>query len=134
MAEGSELLDAIRAGVPRVWRNESEAPTPHWRVELPDSFESLLARLGGHMRKSLRRDRRLLDRTFPDVAVRRTTDARDVPDFCRRAESVARDTYQRALGAGFVHDAEYEARLAVAARRGRLRAYELVAGGAVRSF
>jgi len=132
---GSELLRVVRATVRRPWRNESEAPVPHWRLDLPAAFDDLLRRTGGRTRQTLRRGPRALRRAFPGrVVVRKTTRERDVPDFCRRAEAVARCTYQRGLGAGFVHDAEYEGRLRAQARRGSLRAYELVVDGRVLSF
>jgi hypothetical protein len=135
LESGSELTAAVRAVAGRAWRNESDPPELHWRLALPASIDELLGRVGRHARGKLRRYAKTLERDFPGkVTVRRTTDPSGVPDFCRRAEAVAKATYQRGLGAGFVHTPEYEARLDAAARGGRLRAYDLEVDGRVRSF
>jgi hypothetical protein len=47
----------------------------------------------------------------------------DVDPFRQAAEQVARITYQRGLGAGFVNNEENRQRLILAARKGWLRAY-----------
>jgi hypothetical protein len=132
---GSDLMRAIRSVTGPAWRNESDPPEIHWRLDLPSRFDELLGRVGRHARGKLRRYRKTLDRDFPGkVVVRKTTDPAGVAEFCRRAETVAQGTYQRGLGQGFVHTPEYEARLLAAARHGWLRAYDLEVDGRVRSF
>jgi len=130
----SDLAEAVRRVAPRLSRNESEAPTPHWRLELGGSYDDLLSRARGRTRQMFARSRRVLHRAFGRVVVRKTVDPADVPAFCRRVEKVACGTYQRGLGAGFVHDVEYESRLSVVAAQGRLAAYELVGDDAVLAF
>src|SRR5262249_38544739 len=131
----SDLARRVRAAWGRAWRSESAEPSPHWRVPLPATYDELLQRVSSSTRKQYRKHWRRLEQEFPGRArLRRTTDAQDVPDLARRAESVARGTYQRGLRSGFVHDAENEERLALAARRGRLRAYELEVDGRVWAF
>jgi len=131
----SALLDALRAETSPMWRNESERPAAHWVLDLPDTFDALMRRVDGHRRKELGRYRRVLERTFPGrVETRTFVDEEDVPGVCVRAEAIARGAYQRGLGTGFFDDAVTRARLVGAARRGALRAHELVVDGVVRAF
>jgi hypothetical protein len=132
---GSELLAAVCAAAPARRRNESMAPLPHWRIALPATYDELLKRVSSSSRKQYRKQLRRLEEEFPGkVAIRRTTDESGVRDLCRRAESVAKATYQRGIGSGFVDGPENHERLGLAARRGRLRAFELEVEGQVRSY
>jgi len=131
----SDLPARIREAVPRIWRSDAGRTQLHWRLDLPATFDELLKRVSRDSRKHLRRYRRRLDENFPGrVLFRRTTAEGDVLELCRRLEVVARATYLRGLGAGFVHDALTEAGLVLAARRGRLQSWELEVDGKVRAF
>jgi CelD/BcsL family acetyltransferase involved in cellulose biosynthesis len=131
----SDLRRELRCVAGGPWRSEADVPELRWRLALPDTFDALMQRVNRHGRQKLRRYRKVLDRDFPGrVALHRTAEPGDVPAFCARAEKVARGSYQRGLGAGFVHDAEREARLVLAARAGRLRAFDLEVDGVPRAF
>jgi CelD/BcsL family acetyltransferase involved in cellulose biosynthesis len=131
----SELRRELRSVARGPWRSEADVPELRWRLELPGSFDELMQRVNRHGRQKLKRYRKVLERDFPGrVVLHRTTEPGDVPAFCARAEKVARESYQRGLGAGFVHDGEREARLSAAARAGRLRAFDLEVDGVPRAF
>jgi CelD/BcsL family acetyltransferase involved in cellulose biosynthesis len=135
IAVDSDLRRELRSAAGGPWRSEADVPELRWRLALPASMDELMQRVNRHGRQKLRRYKKTLERDFPGkVVLRRTKDPADVPAFCVRAEAVARDSYQRGLGAGFVHDAEREERLTQAARAGRLRAFDLEVDGAPRAF
>jgi CelD/BcsL family acetyltransferase involved in cellulose biosynthesis len=131
----ADLRRELRSVARGPWRSEADVPELRWRLELPGSFDELMQRVNRHGRQKLKRYRKVLEREFPGrVVLHRTAEPGDVPAFCARAEKVARESYQRGLGAGFVHDTEREARLAAAARAGRLRAFDLEVDGVPRAF
>ena len=131
----SPLLDALRVVVPRLWRDETQGPWVQWQLDLPDTYGELLKRVSRHTRKHFRRWRERLEERFPGrLAVRRIGRPEEVPDFCRRADGIARRTYQRGMGAGFFHDSTTERILTAAARRGTLKAYLLEAEDRVLAF
>lgn len=135
IAVDSGLRRELRTIAGGPWRSEADVPELRWRLALPDTFDALMQRMSRHGRQKLRRYRKVLEREFPGrVELHRTTEPGEVAAFCARAETVARASYQRGLGAGFVHDAEREARLVLAARGGRLRAFDLEVDGVPRAF
>jgi CelD/BcsL family acetyltransferase involved in cellulose biosynthesis len=134
-AVDSELRRELRSVAGGPWRSEADVPELRWRLALPDTFDALMQRMSRHGRQKLRRYAKVLEREFPGrVVLRRTAEPGDVAAFCVRAETIARESYQRGLGAGFVHDAEREARLAAAAKAGRLRAFDVEVDGVPRAF
>lgn len=131
----SDLLAHLRAEVPALWRSDPRKAQPHWRLDLPTSFDEVMKRISRNHRKSFRRYRRRYDEEFPGrYCFRRTKRAEEVRDLCLRLEATAKETYLRGLGAGFVHDELTEARLVLAASRGRLESWELEVDGKVRAF
>ena len=130
-----DLRRELRSIAGGPWRSEADVPELRWRLALPDTFDALMQRTNRHGRQKLKRYRKVLERDFPGrVVLRRTVDEGDVPAFCARAEKVARVSYQRGLGFGFLHDTEREERLVLAARARRLRAFDLEVDGVPRAF
>lgn len=103
------------------------------RVESEPGY--LLRRMRSKHRAWIRRKERDLERTFPGlVAWKWCTGSIDVPELCDKMEAVARTTYQRGLGAGFVDNGENRERLALFARNNQLRVLLLEIAGNPKAF
>jgi hypothetical protein len=72
-----------------------------------------------------RRARRLFDAFGGEVRVECFHDGTRIEQLMNAAEAVARTSYQRGLGVGFVHDERTQRRLRLAAQQGVLRAHVL---------
>jgi hypothetical protein len=102
----------------------SNETTHRWRTKLPETVEEFVKRRSRKHRYWLRRIGRVLDAEFPGkIRYVLYRDESDVERFCLAAEKVARSTYQRGLGAGFVSSEENRRRLELAAEKGWLKAY-----------
>lgn len=108
-----------------IWcRGFAHETVQHWKTEMPDTIEAFLAKRPKKHRYWLRRVRKVFDAQFEGkvkYAIFQTP--QDVELFCIAAESVARKTYQRGLGAGFIDNEENRKRLALMARNGWLKSY-----------
>ena len=110
-------------------RDAGLRPAEHWLAHLPADFESFLARRSSKHRYAFRRTVRHFESLHPGQVRHRVFEQpHDVPALCEAAETVARSTYQRGLGAGFVDNAEHRQRLQLAAQRGALQGHVLFAG------
>jgi hypothetical protein len=96
----------------------------HWRTRLSGNFEDFIAKRPKKHRYSLRRIGRVFEAEFSGRVRYETFHSLDhVGPFCEAAEQVARTTYQRGMGAGFMDCEENRKRLVLAARKGWLRGY-----------
>lgn len=101
-------------------------PTRHWLMRLPGSWEEFLKLRSKKHRYWLKRIANVLNREFPNRwEIRNHASEAGGPEFVEAAEVIARHTYQRGLGAGFVKNDENLGRVALEAKRGRLRGYVL---------
>lgn len=127
-------INLIPEGVP-LWAAFGEigwrvfgARAPHWsnhrQLLLKPEPGFLLRNMRSKHRSWIKRKERELEMAFPGRV--RWTSHRNITtlvDLCAKMELVARRTYQRGLGAGFINDEETRRRLALFANRGHLRAY-----------
>ena len=125
---GAELHTAVCRHFGALQRSGSSQIAEHWFAHLPTDFDSFLAQRSAKHRYAFRR----LTKRFESLNEGRVTYAAfdkpaEVDAFCTAAESVARHTYQRGLGAGFFDNSENRQRLFVSARAGSLRGYVLYA-------
>jgi hypothetical protein len=121
----SPFARVLAARVPAFRRCETGAASVHWALDLPEDGD-VLARVSKKSRRKLRHYLEVGERT---CEVRRTRAAAEVASLCARIEPVSRSRY-----ATFAHDARTEQRMADAAERGWLRAWELVTDGAVAAY
>lgn len=107
------------------WRDWLSGQAIHWKMSLPASYEEFLKRLKGKHRNDIRRNERNFEKAFPGGRIRYALvrEESEVERLCDDVEMVARQTYQRGLGAGFRDDDQTRRLLRLAARRGWLRAY-----------
>ena len=107
-------------------------------MDLPESKEKLLEELRVRHRNwmpNLRRWERTIQKEFGSGAsIREFNRPEDMEELCRDAETIARKTYQRALGAGFQHTGEIYKRLCLEARDGNLRSLVFYLDGNPISF
>lgn len=130
----SELCRLLRRTPGPLCRDHLAVPAPHWEITLPGGYEEYLARFKPKMRSELRRLERKFEHETQGAACRLFTREDEVARLCADAETVARRTYQRGIGAGFIDNPEHRRRLALAAARGWLRAWVIYADGAPCAF
>jgi Acetyltransferase (GNAT) domain len=109
---------------PNVFCREYFTPVQtHRYLDLPASFDEFVRGLSRKSHQQLRRYARMLVREFPGkVRFQIIRSERDVEDFVCKADQISRKTYQRALGIGFVNDAEMREVLRAAAQKAAFRA------------
>lgn len=126
LPEDSPLLQVAVTGTPQLWRDGQPSWSTHWDLVLPREVGGLLKKMSSKHRYWIRRKMRELEGAFPKgVRYRTFATSDDIEPLCAELEEVAKLTYQRALAAGFIDDAEQRERFALFSRRGGLRAWTL---------
>jgi hypothetical protein len=107
----------------------------HRAMTVPESVDAFFLRLSPKVRKNQRWQTRKLEADHPgDAKLRCFRDVSELEVLFRDVEEVARRTYQRGLGVGFVNSPEMRGRLELSARKGWLRAFVLYVAGAPWAF
>ena len=120
----SPLYRLVEKGSGLLQRDRFATVDTHWRMTLPESLDAFYQSRSGKHRGWLRRMERLLERDIPgEVRYSSCTSDSDLDRVFADAESIARKTYQRQLGVGFVDNEETRRIQGFLARRGRLRVY-----------
>lgn len=107
----------------------------HWELKLAPERGFLLKAMRSKHRSWINRKEKELESRFTGQVrwVWQSTFS-DLEGLCAKMESVACTTYQRGLGAGFVNDGQFRARLGLFAKTGRLRVMLLEIGGNPKAF
>jgi len=121
---GNYLNRLVKAEFSPWCRGIAQPAVQHWKTNLPENFDAFLSERPKKHRYWLRRIGKVFESEF-DCKVKYTvyTSPEDVPLFCKAAESVAQNTYQRGLDVGFVDNKENRQRLALSASHGSFRSY-----------
>jgi hypothetical protein len=120
----SELYNLARSVPAYYLRDTLPLINSRCQMDLPYSLETFLKGMGSKHRYWLRRLERVLFHDFPqEVRYGFYSQLNDVSRLCSDVETVAKKTYQRALGAGFQDNMENRARIELEAKKGWLRAY-----------
>jgi hypothetical protein len=107
----------------------------HWAMAIPGSLSDFMSRRKQKHRYWLNRLVRVLERDFRGrFCVQKFMHENEVGRLCEAMEQVAKMTYQRQLGVGFLNDEEHRARFMFNASRGRLRGYVLYLDGVPKAF
>lgn len=107
-------------------RGRDSTPTRHWTMQIPDKAEAFFSRMSKKHRYWVRRMQKQLEDKFPGkIQYKCFQKPQEIQDCCQAAESIARTTYQRGIGAGFVANDETLEQFQSKAADGRLRAYFL---------
>jgi CelD/BcsL family acetyltransferase involved in cellulose biosynthesis len=125
---GSALETALLR-IPRRRRPAPPSPWLHRRLELPGTYDELLARRDRKSRYNLRREASRLEQAHPTLTVELLREPGDFDRIFAMIEPIAATTYQRALGAGFADTLERRALVRQALERGWFRAWVLSIAG-----
>jgi hypothetical protein len=99
---------------------------PHRSMHLPRTAEELYNGLPSKQRKNQRWQAKKFERAFPEkLKIRCFHEPAALDEMFADVEVVAKKTYQRGLGVGFVDNPEMRERMSLAAKSGWLRAYVL---------
>jgi hypothetical protein len=132
---GHALFNLARTVPKACARDWGIAPTIHWRMTLPASFEEFLKKRSKKHRYWLNRLPRVLEEAYPgQVRIRLFKDAGDVDTFCEDADTIGKVTYQDQLGDAFRANADYKTRCRLLAERGALRGYILYIGDQPKAY
>lgn len=122
----SELFRCVKREPKFAFRDHFTPLRSHRKRKLPVSVEQLYAELSAHERKRFRQIAKTLSKEFcGQVRVRRFGTTADLDEALAVVESVARKTWQRAMGSGFSMSESRLASLRAQAERGWLRVYIL---------
>jgi CelD/BcsL family acetyltransferase involved in cellulose biosynthesis len=111
-------------------RDRFETASPHHRLRLGGSFESFLKSCSRNSRENVRRySKRLLKKFGDRLAVKCLRREDQLDELARDVGAIVPKTYQAGLGVGFLSTPEERELVALAARRGWLRAYVLTIAG-----
>jgi CelD/BcsL family acetyltransferase involved in cellulose biosynthesis len=122
---GSPIYESIQSVGGFLTREHFLASSLHRSMALPASAQEFRRALPS---KARQKQRKLLGTLGDSVRVVCYRAAEEVETICRDVEAIARKTYQRGLGAGFVDNDEARQRMHIAAARGWLRAFLLYFG------
>jgi hypothetical protein len=100
-------------------------PQKHHRAILDDGLDAYLARRSRNTRQRLRRRLRAIEQAGERLTIHRIGPDDDVQNTCRMLEMVAAKSYQRGLGAGFVHDELHQGLVGWAVGGGTFRVWLL---------
>ena len=113
----------------RLGRDLAPAKQAHHRLVLPETFESVFARLSGNRKKEIRRNvKRLHAHPAGEFKIVCYRDPADMDRFFQDTEEIAKKTYQRGLGATIADTPQMRMRIGLAAKKGWLRGYVLYLG------
>jgi hypothetical protein len=128
LQEGTPLLKAVTESPGWLRRDRLADWTEHWKMSIPKDLGQLLSRMKSKHRSEIRRNsRRLREDNVNQIEFRTVREAGCSESLCRDVEEVARKTYQRGLGQGFVYSEENVKRFEMAAASGHFRGYVLYA-------
>jgi hypothetical protein len=95
---------------------------PHWSMSLPDKKEEVRKLVSSKLLSQLRK----FPRDYPDkLKIVKFSSSGDVDVMMKEIEVIAKNTYHRGMGTGFLNDKETYHRLKTAADNGWMRAYIL---------
>jgi hypothetical protein len=95
---------------------------PHWSMPLPGTKEEIKKLISSKLQSQLRK----LPRDYPDgIKIHKFSTPDDLDRMMKEIEIIAKKTYHRGMGTGFLNDRQTYYRLKTAAKNGWLRAYIL---------
>jgi Acetyltransferase (GNAT) domain len=108
---------------------------PHFAARLPNSAEEFYRGLSSNSRWQAKTKQKKLIKDFAgNIKVRCFREVTELDALVGDVEQVAKTSYQRGLGVGFIDSPEMRERLRLKAERGWLRGYVLYVAGRPRAF
>ena len=103
---------------------------PRWRLKLAATYEQVVQRRSANTRHNLKRYSKRFEKTFGNqFEIRSFREGDDLEEMLADTELIARKTYVRGLGVGFVPDEQTRRISSLAANKGWLRAQILYLKG-----
>jgi hypothetical protein len=116
-------------------RDHVPARVVHRSMTLPASVEDVYRRLSPKVRKNIKwQARKLVNYAEGSIEIRTFSKLAELNCMMAAVERVAKKTYQRALGVGFIDDQAMRQRFRLEAESGRLRAHVLYIRGEPAAF
>ena len=135
LREGSELCRFAKEKPGRLSRDYARITQPHYTASLPASVEEFYRGLSSGARwQAKSKQKKLLKEFGSEVKVQCFQAAAELDNMIRDVEKVARKSYQRGVGVGFVDTPATRNDLRLKAERGRLRGYVLYLRGEPSAF
>lgn len=107
----------------------------HWKLSLPNNYETFFKGLSSNTRHNLRRySKRFLDKFGQEMTIRKFRLQTEIDEFVAGAEAVAKKTYHRGLGVGFADKAETRRLLGLGCERQWFRGWILYLQGVPCAF
>lgn len=107
----SELFSIARTYPTFVSRDNAVRCNLHWTIELPNTYEEFFSKLSRRTRSSLNNYANRLEKTFSDkLEMKVYEESNDLDRIVNDMEHVARRTYHRGLGTGFIDNNENRVR------------------------
>jgi len=124
----SELSTVSRTMPGWLQRDHVGEVSPRWSMTVPPTFDDFLRKVSSKRRWQLRNILRVIEKANEGrIVCKKFQKQPEIPYFCADAERIARHTYQRGLGAGFMNTDSDRQRLELWAEKGWLKAYILYA-------
>ena len=122
----SSICQAAQTLPPLGCRDSMAMSVPHYRIKLPSTFADIYKRCSRNTKGNIRNVRNRIEKKYKDrFCIACYTDVNEIDTAMADIESIARHTYQRALGAGFFYSDETRRKWRLAARNGNLRVFVL---------
>lgn len=122
----SIMFDLARTRTSPFFRDRFPVPNMHWKMALPKSMDDFYAMRSRKHRYWLRRLSKVLDKDFSgNVTFRTCLKSEEVDMLCQDVEEIAKQTYHRGIGAGFVDSMQERNILKNLADKKSLRGYVL---------
>ncbi len=122
----SDIYLSVRKKTKTICRDYMPVSKLHWTMKMPRNIDEFLVRFKNKHRSELRRTFRLLKKENAErVEIRCLHQINDIEYICAAAEEIMKNTYQRAMGVGFINNNEHQKRLTLSASKGWLRSYFL---------
>ena len=100
--------------------------TLYWNIILPGSIDELFTNMGSKQRHEIFRKERRIQKEFNGkITFCCYKNEDEITGLCEDIEKVARNSFLRILGYGFINNTENKYFLSISAKRGRLRGYLL---------
>jgi len=126
----SELYSVARQLPNLFCRDHIIAKKPHWKMTLPDTFDQFMKKMTAKHRYWINRLPRVLEKDYPDkVEYKIFRNLDNLEQLFTDAEHVAKTSYQRGIGAGFIDNSLMRQRFILYAEKGHLRTYLLYVEG-----
>lgn len=135
LREESELYRICIKKPSSLCRDFVRAKQPHFAIKLPDSVEEFYKGISANTRWQAKSKQKKLVKDYAgDVKIRSFHKVSEVDSLVEGVEEVAKSSYQRGIGVGFVDSPELRDTLRFKAERGWLRGYILYLGGCPSAF